>query len=64
MRRVNYVVGTADGKVFSTTSYAEARKDGNHIISTMLTKVDEKTEKQKAYAKWHAGKIHEILFGE
>jgi hypothetical protein len=61
MRRVNYVVGTADGKIFSTTSYAEAHKDGNHVISTVLTKVDERTEAYKEYGKYHAKKIAEIL---
>lgn len=61
MRRVNYVVGTADGKVITTTSYAEAHKDGNHVISTVLTKVDERTDAYKAYGKRHAKKIAEIL---
>ena len=63
MRRVNYEV-VANGQTFYTTSYAEATKPGNRIVRTLLEQVDEKTPEQKAYAKWHAGKIHEILFGE
>lgn len=64
MRTVIYVVKAFNGQMFTTTSYAIATENGNRIVQTRLEKVDEKTPEQKAYAKWHAGKIHEILFGE
>ena len=64
MRRINYEVQKTNGERFFTTSYAVATENGNRIIQTLLEKVDEKTPEQKAYAKKHAQRIHEILFGE
>lgn len=64
MRRINYEVQKANGERFFTTSYAMAVGNGNRILQTLLEKVDEKTPEQKAYAKKHAQRIHEILFGE
>lgn len=61
MRRLNYRVRKADGTEFHTTSYKEATNGGNRIEETYLTKVDERTEEQKARARAHAQKIQEIL---
>lgn len=45
MRKVVYSV-SADGKIFNTSSYAEATKSGNHIIKTFCEAVaDEDAEK-------------------
>ena len=61
MRRVNYRVRRADGTEFHTTSYRDAIVDSNRIEEIYLTKIDERTEKQKERAKAHARQIQEIL---
>ena len=61
MRKVNYTVRQADGSKFNTTDYSKATADGNRIVETFLTEVDETTEGQRARAKAHAQKIRERL---
>jgi len=61
MRKVNYRARKADGTEFHTTSYKEATNGGSRIEETYLTKVDERTEKQKERSMAHAQKIQEIL---
>ena len=61
MRKVNYTVRQADGSKFNTTDYSKATTDGNRIVETFLTEVDETTEEQQARAKAHAQKIRERL---
>ena len=61
MRLVHYIVEKTDKTQFETTSYAVATKDGNHIIKTFLTNVDETTDKQKDEQKAHRAKVHEVL---
>lgn len=61
MRKVNYIVRQADGSMFGTTDYSKATADGNRIVETFLTEVDETTEEQRARAKAHAQKIRERL---
>ena len=61
MRKVNYTVRQADGSKFNTTDYSKATADGNRIIKTFLTEVDDTTEEQRARAKAHAQKIRERL---
>ena len=58
MRRVNYKVRRGN-ETFVTTSYAEATADDARIIETFLTEVDERTEKEKEYAKARVRKIAE-----
>ena len=58
MRRVNYKVRRGN-ETFVTTSYAEATADGARIVETFLTEVDERTEKEKEYAKARVRKIAE-----
>ncbi len=46
MRKVVYFVVSANGKIFDTSSYAEATKSGNHIIKTFYeTVADDDAEK-------------------
>ena len=61
MRRLNYRVRKADGTEFHTTSYREATDGDNRIEETYLTKIDERTEEQKEWARARAQKIQEIL---
>lgn len=61
MRKVNYIVKQANGSKFNTTDYSKATADGNRIIETFLTEVDETTEKLREKAKTHAQKIRERL---
>ena len=61
MRLVHYIVKKADKTQFETTSYAVATKDGNHIIKTFLTDIDETTDKQKDEQKAHRTKVREVL---
>ena len=56
MRRVNYKVRRGN-ETFVTTSYAEATTDDARIVETFLTEVDERTEKEKEYAKARVRKI-------
>ena len=58
MRRVNYKVRRGN-ETFVTTSYAEATVDGVRIIETFLTEVDERTKKEKEYAKARVRKLAE-----
>ena len=61
MRLVHYIVENADKTQFETTSYAVATKDGNHIIKTFLTDIDETTDKQRDEQKAHRAKVREVL---
>lgn len=61
MRKVNYIVKQANGSKFNTTDYSKATANGNRIIETFLTEVDETTEKSREKAKTHAQKIRERL---
>lgn len=56
MRRVNYKVRRGN-ETFVTTSYTEATADGVRIVETFLTEVDERTEKEKEYARTRVHKI-------
>lgn len=58
MRRVNYKVRRGN-ETFVTTSYAEATVDDARIIETFLTEIDERTEKEKEYARARVRKIAE-----
>ena len=58
MRRVNYKIRRGN-ETFVTTSYAEATADDARIIETFLTEIDERTEKEKEYAKARVRKIAE-----
>lgn len=58
MRRVNYKVRRGN-ETFVTTSYTEATVDGARIVETFLTEVDERTEKEKEYARTRVRKIAE-----
>ena len=62
MRTLMYKVRNNEGYEFTTTSYAEATKKENHLISTFLIKDDSEDEKTKEKRKIHANKIME-LFG-
>ena len=57
MRSVNYEVKTADGATFQTMDYTLATKDGNRIIKTYLSDIDEKTEKQKKRQRERVNKL-------
>lgn len=61
MRLVHYIVERTDKTQFETTSYAVATANGNRIVKTYLTKVDETTEKQKKDAAIHRAKVREVL---
>ena len=61
MRKMNYKAVRADGTEFITTSYSEATEGGNRITETYLTDLDERTDKQKKWAKAHAQKVQEVL---
>ena len=61
MRKMNYKAVRADGTEFITTSYREATEGGNRITETYLTDLDERTDKQKEWAKVHAQKVQETL---
>lgn len=61
MRKVVYKARKADGTEFHTTSYREATNSDDRIEKTYLTDADERTEKQKEWARAHAQKIQEIL---
>ena len=41
MRVLNYTVRESNGNYFTTTDYAVAHKDGNHVINTFLVEFDE-----------------------
>lgn len=58
MRRVNYKVRRGN-ETFVTTSYTEATTDDVRIIEIFLTEVDERTEKEKEYARARVRKIAE-----
>ena len=58
MRRVNYKVRRGN-ETFVTTSYTEATADDARIVEIFLTEVDERTEKEKEYAKARVRKIAE-----
>ena len=58
MRRVIYKVRRGN-ETFVTTSYAEAIADDARIVETFLTEIDERTEKEKEYAKARVRKIAE-----
>lgn len=59
MRRVNYRVERTNGSTFTTTDYVQAVSNGNHIVETFLTAVDETSEKVKAGFKAHRDKIRQ-----
>ena len=41
MKKVMYAVKGADGQVFKTASYNEAKADGNEIIATTYETIEE-----------------------
>lgn len=41
MKKVMYAVKGADGQVFNTASYNEAKADGNEIIATAYETIEE-----------------------
>ena len=41
MKKVMYTVKGADGQVFKTVSYNEAKADGNEIIATTYETIEE-----------------------
>lgn len=59
MRTLMYKVRNNEGYEFTTTSYAEATKKENHLISTFLVKDDSEDEKLTTARKKHAHKIME-----
>jgi hypothetical protein len=59
MRTLMYKVRNNEGYEFTTTSYAEATKKENHLISTFLVKDETEDEKLAATRKKHAHKIME-----
>lgn len=61
MRLVHYIVEKTDKTQFETTSYAVATKDGNRIVKTFLTDIDETTDKQRDEQKAHRAKVREVL---
>ena len=61
MRLVHYIVERTDKTQFETTSYAVATANGNRIVKTYLTRVDETTEKQKKDAAIHRAKVREAI---
>lgn len=61
MRKVNYEVVTKNGDVFYTTSYKEAKREGNRLKRTFLVDVDMTSEKEHEWMTKHANKIQEIL---
>lgn len=58
MRRVNYKVRRGN-ETFVTTSYTEATADDVRIVEIFLTDIDERTEKEKEYARARVRKIAE-----
>lgn len=61
MRRVNYIVKQANGSKFTTTDYSKATSDGNHIVETYLTEINDITEEQREAAREHARKYRGYL---
>ena len=61
MRTLMYKVRDNEGNEFTTTSYAEAIKEGNHLISHLLVKDGFETEKVRGKKKTHAQKIMDIF---
>lgn len=61
MRLVNYKIRDAYWNEFETTSYNVAKKDGNTILATFLTEVDETTEKEREVFQKHVKKYKEAL---
>ena len=61
MRKVNYTIKTAEGKVTTTTSYTTATANGSRILGTFLTEVDEQTPEQKQKAREHAERVRKAL---
>ena len=57
MRSVNYEVKTADGATFQTMDYTLTTQDGNRIVKTYLSDIDEKTEKQKKRQRERVNKL-------
>jgi len=58
MRLVNYKVRRGN-ETFVTASYAEATADNVRIVEIFLTDIDERTEKEKEYARARVRKIAE-----
>lgn len=61
MRRVNYIVKQANGSKFTTTDYSKATSDGNRIVETYLTEINDITEEQREAAREHARKYRGYL---
>lgn len=60
MRTINYKVRTADGSIFSTTSYSVATEGGNRIVETYLTEVDLTPDKVKEARSKRVAKLNRI----
>ena len=56
MRMIYYKVRRTDGSIFHTYSYAAATNNGNRIIKTCLTDLDDRTDAEKKTAQEHARK--------
>lgn len=56
MRMVYYKVKRTDGSIFHTYSYAVATNNGNRIIKTCLTNLDDRTDAEKKTAQEHVRK--------
>jgi len=61
MRRVNYIVKQANGSSFITTDYSKATTEGNRIVKTFLTEINDTTEEQREAAREHARKYRGYL---
>ena len=57
MRRVSYKVRRKNGETFLTSDYTEAIANGNRIIRTFVTDIDEKTPAEKVWNAVHARKV-------
>ncbi len=57
MRTLTYSVRTNKGETFTTTSFAEATKEGNSIVKTYLVETRERNEKMSKIIADRASKI-------
>ena len=60
MRKIMYKVKESNGNIFDTASYPKAIEKGR-IVETYFITIDERTEKEKEYAKEHVRKVREAL---
>ena len=60
MRTINYKMRTANGSIFSTTSYSVATEGGNRIVETYLSEVDMTPDKVKEARNKRIAKLNRI----